>query len=78
MNIPGYTYVTHKLIDRPWGPECRYTVRDADGKLLDDVAAIPAMSVTEDALVDIISARLALITGPLPQPEEDPGIGGDV
>lgn len=59
MNIPGYTYITHKLIQRPWGPECRFTVSDPAGVHVNEVVAIPSMEATEVSLVEIISARLA-------------------
>lgn len=36
MEISGYTYITHKLIDRPWYPECRFTV----ARLTDNVLGI--------------------------------------
>lgn len=60
MNIPNYTYVTHKLISRPWGQECRFTVKNANGKFIDDVVPIKSMAVEESELVDTISKRLAL------------------
>ncbi len=57
MEIPGYTYITHKLIQRPWGPECRFTVQDSDGQFIDEVIPVQSMEVTEEELSVLISER---------------------
>ena len=67
MNIPGYEYITHKLIERPWGCELRYTVKDASGNLIDDVVSIPAMDISDNELVTIITERLSLLTAAKPE-----------
>lgn len=59
--IDGYKYITHKLINRPWGPECRYTVAKADGSHINDVVVIPSMKIEEKELTEIVAARLAMI-----------------
>lgn len=61
MIIPGYTYITHKLIQRPWGPECRFTIADLSGNHINDVITIKGMDITEADLVFAISNRLAII-----------------
>lgn len=57
--ISGYTYITHKIINRPWGPECRATFADADGTHINEVFPIPSADATNQQLVDIISPFLA-------------------
>ena len=59
MIIAGYTYVTHKLISRPWGPECRYTFRRPDGTLIDDTVDVGSMDISDADLIDKVTARLA-------------------
>jgi hypothetical protein len=58
MDIPGYTYVTHKLIPRPWGPECRYTVKDANDQFIDDVVPIKSMNISQADLIQVVTDRL--------------------
>ena len=50
MDIKGYKYITHKLIPRPWGSECRFTVARLDGTLIDNVVAIQDMNILEEDL----------------------------
>ena len=52
MEIEGYTYITHKLIDRPWYPECRYTFARSDG------SHICIRGVEEDGLYDMDNEEL--------------------
>ena len=60
MDIEGYTYIAHKLIERPWGPECRFTVaRLTDKSHINEVIAIPSVSVSQPDLIALVSARLA-------------------
>jgi hypothetical protein len=63
MNIAGYIYVTHKLINRPWGPECRFTVRRPDGTLIDDVVNISSMDISNANLVDVVTNHLSILKG---------------
>jgi hypothetical protein len=67
MEIPGYKYITHKLINRPWGPEVRYTVKNADDNFIDDVFNIPSMKIEEKVLVNLLLDRLKRIDVP-PEP----------
>lgn len=57
--IPNYTYITHKLIPRPWGPECRFTVARPDGTHINEVVSIKTMQINDTDLVAIISNLLA-------------------
>ena len=59
MEIEGYTYITHKLIDRPWYPECRYTFAKADGSHINEVIRIPDMGISNEDLKALVFARLA-------------------
>jgi hypothetical protein len=61
LEIEGYTYVAHKLINRPWGPECRFTVARPDGSHINEVIPISSMSIADNDLVDLIVTRLARI-----------------
>jgi hypothetical protein len=58
MIIAGYTYVTHKLIPRPWGPECRYTVKDSNDQFIDDVVPIKSMDISQTDLIQVVTDRL--------------------
>ena len=40
LTIPDYTYIAHKLINRPWGPEVRFTVARSDGSHINEVIPI--------------------------------------
>jgi len=59
MNIEGYTYITHKLINRPWYPECRYTFARLDGSHINEVIQIPSMKISDKDLIALVSAALA-------------------
>ncbi len=62
MIIPGYEYITHKLIQRPWGAECRFTVaRITDGSHINDVIGVDNVNISEADLITKISVRLAKI-----------------
>ena len=61
MNINNYELITHKLIDRPYGWECRYTVRKETGTLIDDVVSITDEKINEEELARIIENRLKLL-----------------
>jgi hypothetical protein len=64
--------MTHKLIDRPWGPECRFTVaRMPDGSHINEVIRIPDMKIEEAELVKLISVALVQIDR-IPEPFVDP------
>jgi hypothetical protein len=71
LEIEGYTYITHKLINRPWGPECRYTVARPDGTHINDVVPVSSMKIEEMELVTVIVERLKGIdVEPLPPPPD--------
>jgi hypothetical protein len=73
MEISGYTYITHKLIDRPWYPECRFTVaRLTDNSHINEVIRIPSMKVEEKELVKLLEVELARIDAPRPEDPLDP------
>lgn len=72
MDIKGYKYITHKLIPRPWGAECRFTVARLDGTLIDNVVAIPDMKILEEDLAVIILADVVRIDAPGPALPPDP------
>ena len=61
MDIEGYTYITHKLIRRPWGPECRFTFARENGSHINEVIKIPGMDISNQDLIALVSARLAQI-----------------
>ena len=58
MNIPGYEYITHELINRSWGPEVRFTVKDGND-FIDDVVSIKNINITEEEIIEYISGYLA-------------------
>ena len=67
LTIEGYTYITHKLINRPWGPEVRFTVAREDGSHINEVAPVSSMKIEEKELVEAIVNLLKRIDVP-PEP----------
>lgn len=73
MNLKNYTLIAYKLMQRPWGPECRYTVSpDTGGVDINDVISIPDMKILESDLAKLIQERLvridvSFIPGPVPE-----------
>lgn len=59
LTIPDYTYITHKLVQRPWGPTVRFTVGRSDGPDINEVLPISSMQAKDSELVTVISAYLA-------------------
>jgi len=59
MEIEGFTYITHKLINRPWGPECRYTFAWPTGEHINEVIRIPGMDISNEDLKILVAAQLA-------------------
>jgi len=57
MEIPGYTYLTHKIIFRPWGIECRFTV-GRDGQHFNDIVMLETGNENETVIADAIVKRL--------------------
>jgi len=64
MNIKINTYITHKLIKRPWGAECRFTVAKDDNTHINEVISIPSINIEESELIKLIEQRLAVIDMP--------------
>jgi hypothetical protein len=71
MNLPGCEYITHKLIQRPWGPECRFTVRLSDGDEINEVISVPNMGITEEELASLILRRTEIIQKALQDAKRD-------
>jgi hypothetical protein len=72
MDIPGYKYIGHKIIHRPWGIECRFTVSRKDCREINDIVMLSDGKEDEKQLADLILTRLLLIDVsliPLPVPE---------
>jgi hypothetical protein len=59
LAIPNYSYITHKLVQRPWGPTVRFTVGRSDGPDINEVLPISSMQAKDSELVTVISAYLA-------------------
>lgn len=68
MDIPGYTYIQHKVKQRPWGPEVQFTAARADGSHINDVIGLSTATPTEQELTALIQARCELIDAPPPAP----------
>ena len=65
MNIPGYKYISHKIVPRRIGDECRFTVlRESDGFEISDT--VPAQADLE-ALSAAITAFLTRTSEPIEQ-----------
>lgn len=62
INIPNYTYVTHRIIARPWGIECNFTVRDITGNDINDTITVTSAVVDESEIAELITTRLQSIT----------------
>lgn len=58
MEIKNYKYIAHKLVERPWGVECRFTVRTMDGRELNDIAMVESLKLDEKELAIEIEKRL--------------------
>jgi hypothetical protein len=67
MNIPGYKYLTHKIITRPWGVECRFAVRRDNEPDFNDIVMVSSEKADEKELVELIVARLKLCDRPKDQ-----------
>lgn len=48
MKIEGYTYIAHKIIQCPWGIECRFTVAKHDGSHINDIVMIGDEKAAEE------------------------------
>jgi len=70
MEIRGYQYIAHKIVPRPWGIECRFTV-DKNGQHINDIVMLRDGREGEEEIAELISERLSLIDRPaeIPIPE---------
>lgn len=58
MKIEGYQYITHAIIPRPWGIECRYTVADQDGNHINDIVMLSDGKEDEETIAEKILYKL--------------------
>ena len=72
MKIEGYEYIAHKIINRPWGVECRFAVKKPDGDDINDIVIIKDEKVTEKELVELITSRLQMIDIPIEESIPEP------
>jgi hypothetical protein len=56
MELENGKYIQHRIIERPWGTECQFTV-DVGGWLVDDVIPI-APKMEEKELATLIDERV--------------------
>lgn len=70
LSIPGYTYIQHKTIQRPWGPECQFTVADVNGNHINETVAIPSVDSLPAVLEPIIADRIAQVVRVEAEPTE--------
>lgn len=59
MEIAGYTYIAHKIIPRPWGVECRFTMAKPDGSHINDIVMVPNVNISNADLTVKVAAFLA-------------------
>ena len=72
MEIEGYKYIAHKLIQRPWGPECRFTVaRLPDNSHINEVIVIESIKIEESVLAEQIASRCKEIDSIVAEPVID-------
>jgi hypothetical protein len=57
--ISGYTVVQHKLVQRPYGATCQFTVIDSKGNYIDEEIKVTSMVISDSDLGTIVSAWLA-------------------
>lgn len=67
MKLTGYTYIQHKIKQRPWGLECQFTVARADGSHINEVIGLPDDKAD---LVPLIQARCEMVDASI---EDIPG-----
>lgn len=68
MKLTGYTYIQHKIKERPWGPEVQFTAARTDGSHINEVIALTSATPIEQELTALIQARCELIDAPPPAP----------
>ena len=65
MKIEGYQYITHKIIPRPWGIECRFTVARPDGTHINEIVMLSDGLEDEAQIASLIVGKLKVIDVPL-------------
>ena len=65
MKIEGYQYITHKIIPRPWGIECRFTVARPDGTHINEIVMLNDGLEDEAQIASLIIGKLKVIDVPL-------------
>lgn len=71
MKIEGFEYVQHRMIVRPYGIECQYTVKDVNG-FIDSVVDVESEKISEDDLAKAIKTQLDARPILSSEPPEDP------
>ena len=61
MEIPGYKYIEHQMIPRPWGPQCRFLVVRPDGVGLNDEFPVDDLRGDDETVAKWIAGRLAVL-----------------
>ena len=69
MKIEGYQYIIHKIIPRPWGIECRFTVARPDGTHINEIVMLNDGLEDEAQIASLIIGKLKVIDAPLEIPE---------
>ena len=65
MKIEGYQYIIHKIIPRPWGIECRFTVARPDGTYINEIVMLSDGLEDEAQIASLIVGKLKVIDVPL-------------
>ena len=65
MKIEGHQYITHKIIPRPWGIECRFTVARSDGTHINEIVMLNDGLEDEAQIASLIVGKLKVIDVPL-------------
>ena len=60
LELPGYKYITHKIIPRSTGTECRFTV-DKEGRHFNEVILVPDEKITDEDLTKLMLSCLAQV-----------------
>ena len=65
MKIEGYQYIIHKIIPRPWGIECRFTVARPDGTHINEIVMLNDGLEDKAQIASLIVGKLKVIDVPL-------------
>jgi hypothetical protein len=63
VEIEGYKYLAHKIVPRPWGIECRFTV-DKNGLHFNDIVMLETGKEDEKEIAGIILKRMLVMDRP--------------